>query len=151
MVDVDNLLDAIVSAMRDNSVLVGLTTGASSITAYHHIYPKKVSVFEEINRISPGQIMITWTNTIIAGRSNGIEHQFSAYLRPAGRIGTIFQAMRDGIVTAAGQKFKLVEIDPHCHPVNITGLSSRIVSLSDAMSLDYHEISLSVTERGADI
>lgn len=151
MVDVDNLLDAIVAAMRDNPALVSLTSGTSSISAYHHIYPKKISLFEEINRIAIGQVMIAWTGTTISGRSNGIEHQFSVYLRPANRIGTIFQAMRDGIVTASGQKFKLLEVDSHCHPVNITGLSARTVSLSDAMTLDYHEISLTVTERGADI
>ena len=151
MVDVDILLDQIVMVMRNNPSLVALTSGASSIFAYHHIYPKKSSHFEEINRVAVGKIMVSWTSTNITGRSNGIEHQFSAYLRPSGSIGSIFMAMRDGIITSTGQKFKLSEVNPNCHPVNIVNCAFRSIFLSDAMSVDYHELSLTVTERGADI
>lgn len=147
MLDPGAIIDLVAAAMNDNADLLALMP---NIFAGHHSYPTSISKYERIDSLAVGDLMVCHESTLIVGRSNGIDHQLSAYYRSEGSPTAVFHAMREGIVTSTGQKFKTGQISFSLHPPNITGMYSRSLYLNENLAIDYHEITISLTERGVD-
>lgn len=149
MLDPDALLDTLVAMLQDIEVLDNLVP-AQSIRAYHHDYPTAANAVQAVNQLKPPSIMVAHTETRIGRRLNGIEHHFCAYLRPQGRVGPVFLALRDGVVATQETKFKFSVVDSECHPPDILGVVARTIWVSEQSSIDYHEIPIVLTERSVD-
>ncbi len=151
MQDPDALLDSLVTALRDIPALVTIFEEPGNIEAYTHDYPTEVNRFLAIYKATAPKLLVCYTKTEIVRRSRGIGHYYSAYLKPRGRVGPAFAALRDGVVTASGKKLKLHQIDTSCYPPDIEGLYAQTQVISDNLLIDYHEVHIVLAERGVDI
>jgi hypothetical protein len=150
MIDPDVLLGQLVTALRANADLVALLNGqASAITAYSATYPTKVDLYAAIRDLNPPSILVAWTGTEIGQRSNGIAHQFAAYLAPRGKVAPMFLALREGTISPSGDKFKRYQLDPMVHFVDVLGCYSRQMIIGEAV-FEYYEVPMRITERGVD-
>lgn len=147
MIDPDVLLGQLLAAMRENAELVALVGQKSNITSYSPAYPAKVDMFTAVRDLNPPGVLVAWTGTDIAPRSNGISHLFSAYLAPRGKVAPLFVALREGEVS--GEKFKRYQLNQFVHFVDVLGCFSRQLIIGEAL-FEYFEVPMRVTERGVD-
>lgn len=151
MIDPDDGLAALLATLRDIPALVTAIGGSGNISTYVSSYPLAVNRLLAIQAMTPPSILLAWTETKITNRSRGLAHYYCAYLKPIGSPSTVFRALRDGIVTASGQKFKITQVMVECDPPDVQGCAERTFFITEQSSIDYHEVPIVLTERGADI
>lgn len=150
MIDPDVLLGNLLTVLRDIPALVALLGNSSSnITSYSPTYPTKVDLASATRKVNPPGILLAWMGTTIGDRSNGIEHNYSAFLVPNGKVAPVFAALREGVVTTGGEKFKRTCVTANVHPTDVRGCFPRQFLIGEAI-YEYFEIPLRITERGVD-
>jgi len=150
MIDPDVLLGNLLTVLRDIPTLVTLLGSSSTnITSYSPTYPTKVDLSSAIRKVNPPGILLAWMGTSINDRSNGIEHLYSAFLVPSGKVAPVFTALREGVVTTGGEKFKRTCVTSGVHPTDVRGCLPRQIIVGEAV-YEYFEIPMRITERGVD-
>lgn len=150
MILAGTLRKALVEAIQSIPSLLDLLEGdKGNIFEYVHSYPDSVNRLIQIQQLKAPSVMVAWTGTEINGRSREIAHQFSAYLKSKGEVDSVFYAMRNGVMNS-GRGLYLTQIDPKCHPPDLQGCYERSIFINDQLSIDYHEVPIVLTERGAD-
>jgi hypothetical protein len=143
------LVDNIAVALRAIPEVLSLLEGdPANVIAYKPAYPTTNNVVIAIAEMNPPAVLVAHTRTVF-GRL--IDHQFTITMRPRGSADALFAAIREGIPTGyGGDKFKRAIINPSCHPPMIQQYQSRLVSISETAVIEIQEITISLTERGAD-
>jgi hypothetical protein len=150
MTNPDDLLAALVATLKDIPELVAAIGGPDNIVAYFHNYPLTVNRLRAINQAQPPIILVACTDTEITRRSRGLAHNFSAALKPLGSPQSVFVKLRDGIVSSSGLKFKNTQVHVSCDPPDVGGCFERTIFITEQSSIDFHEVPIVLTERGAD-
>jgi hypothetical protein len=157
MVNPNTLIDAIVTAWKSSADVVAILGSASKITPYYFDMGLSsgtgVNLEQQIQNQTPGTIMVCWVGTRTGqfAKTDTIRHDMAAYLKPGGKIADLFIALREGVCTSSGMKFKLTQVDPSvrtpeemsCKPL------SRFVSQNYGI-YDFAELNFTLTERGVD-
>jgi len=151
MIDPADGLAALLTKLKDIPSLVALIGSADNISSYVSSYPITVNRLLAIQAMKPPAILVACLGTLVTNRSRGIAHQYAAYLKPNGSPFSVFRELRDGIVTASGQKLKITPVMVECDPPDIQGCFERTFFITEQSSIDYHEVPIVLTERGADI
>jgi hypothetical protein len=143
------LVDDLVTAIRAiPGVVTLMATDATKIEGYKATYPTSVNLQQRIVEMGPPHILVAHAQTFF-GRV--IEHRFSIFLRPAGSADALFVAIREGIPTGyGGVPFKRAIVNASCHPPFIQQYNSRAIPITESAFLEIQEITLVLTERGAD-
>lgn len=150
MIDPDVLLGNLLTVVRDNPTLVTLLGNSSSnVTSYSPTYPTKVDLASAIHKINPPGILIAWTSTQIGDRSQKLEHLYSAFLVPNGKVAPVFTALREGVITTGGQKFKRTAVMAHTDFPDVRGCFPRQIAIGEAI-FEIWEVPIRITERGVD-
>ncbi|MEP6961003.1 MAG: hypothetical protein ABI995_02935 [Acidobacteriota bacterium] len=147
------LVDSLLPALRSIPELVALLDDdPERIEAFVQSYPLNCDLELAIRKMRTPSILLAHSATTIANSRDGINHQFSAYLRPQGEAAPLFVAMREGVPTAiaGGQKFKFCRVHPNCHEAFLTGFFPRIIPIDERTGFTYHEIPIILTERTPD-
>jgi hypothetical protein len=150
---IELLTGTIIPVLRSMPTLLA-TVGdePENIYAYVHSYPTSVgSLFSALPQQRTPSILVAHRSTAVGGgRGNGIEHNYSCFLRAEGNIGPMFVALRDGVPSGIGRKFKLTQIHSGCHPPRITSLSLQSMLISEQQFIEYYEAPLVLAEHGLD-
>lgn len=162
MVDPSTLLDIVVNALRSNANLLaalGTKPATEAVIPYYTDYSTgSANVEQQVFDQKPGTAMVCWTQTRTGNFNKGeaIKHDFAVYLKPQGRISTVFLHLREGVVTSpvepGGAKFKLITLHSDVNPIENLACRARTNFVSQNYGLfDFSEVTFTLTERGADV
>jgi hypothetical protein len=151
MQDFDTLLGQLVAALRANATLVSALGGNSSaIVQYSAEFPVASDLMTVVRNMEPPTLLVAWTETRIGDRSNRIEHFFTVYCSPLGKIATVFTALREGAISPSGTKFKRYQLSNAVHPTDVQECAVRSEPVDMYTQFEYYAIKLRITERGVD-
>lgn len=154
MVKPSAIADALVAALRDIPELVAEVGGDSQrIFAYHDRYPDRVSLELAKAELVGPCLMVAWQGTNLSNRDghSAWSHRFSVIMRAkreAGQPPDGYYLLHNLIISGVpasgdGQEMQYATIHPDCLPIDDGPEISR---QSDAVGVDYFEVSLSFTE-----
>jgi hypothetical protein len=155
LVDSAEIVNALVTLLRDIPDLVEAVGGDETrIYAYQDRYPKNVSLeMAKYQMPAPG-IMVAYQSTV-PGSFGGFEawkHELSISLRAGEDSGDdtpsgyyrLFRLIVKGIPTGEEQAMQYLTVHPSCQPMDTPMMRRQ----TDAMGVDYFEISMLFTEIG---
>lgn len=156
MVNPQELLEALVTKLRDISDLVGELNGKEeNIYAYYDRFPDRTSLERAISLIKAPAIMVAWQGTDVTSEQiSHWRHYFSLYLRakketndPPDGYFLLYRLICKGVPAGGdGQPFMYTTVHASCLPPDIPPIQRR----SDAAGVDYFEVSIALIERGDD-
>lgn len=157
MLDPSNILDEIIAAQRTNTVLYNLLADASpaSIYGYYQDGTDATNLQQAVEQQGDGTIMIAWvgTHTGTFARNEATKHDYTAFIRPIGRVTAILAAFVDApIITAGapnGAPFRISTIDQQCNPPTIPELIPQSVIIAGELGTkDQFPLTFTMVERG---
>lgn len=95
--------------LRDIPALVTIVGSSAKITALNRTYPTGESLLEALDSLIPPAILVVWNRTTTDFAGGQWKLEFSIVLMPDGELFAMQDAVINGIVTATGQKFMMVE------------------------------------------
>ncbi len=172
MLDPDQLVDSITALIQTNTALLALIsslpasvlppstkypTPASRVLAFHAMDPGGVNVEQAIQEQDRGTVMVCWIRTYTGAfaRLEATKHDFSLYVKPAGRAGPWVQALVDGPCTndwdGTTNRFRWSQPVPQLNPPDKTESSPQPTLIAQQFVIyDIVPVNLTYTERGVD-
>ena len=150
MVDSNDIIDALVTQLKDIPALVAAVGGdADRIFAYKDAYPLSVSLRDAIYAQPTPSVMVAFE----ARRrdKNGdwptIRHDLLVAVRPGSVAGyaSIAALITEGTPTGAGLPMYTLEVHPDCLPFGVD--LPELQRESDANGIDYYVLTLSFKEK----
>lgn len=151
MHDPGALVADIVTALLGNFDLVDLLS--DDITGYVDGFPSAISLENAVLNMKPPAALVAWRGTRTDRRANAdaIFHDYSVALRPVGPAAPVWRALREGVTSVSGQKFKLTQLNNLVYPAQNMGCSMRQLVFSESVVIEFFEVTFSLVERGFDI
>jgi hypothetical protein len=159
LVNPAEIIDSLVDLLRDIPELVQEMGGDEQrIFAYHDRYPKNVSLEMAKYQMPAPSVMIAWQGVRLGSRGgfNAWKHDLSISLRakeetsdPPDGYYRLYRLVTKGVPATIGdgQPMIYATVHPSCEPMDDIPPIQR---QTDAMGVDYFEISMSFTEIGDD-
>lgn len=156
MLDASDLLDSIIAALQDIPTLLPFVNNdpANIYASYIDYAIPGTNTETSIVQQRPATIMGMWlgTRTGNFAKQEAIKHDYGLYLKPAGRPSTMFRAIREGIVTSKGLKFRLINIDPQVSLPEQFYCQPKEISIAARQQIyTFTEVTFTLTERGLDV
>ncbi len=158
MVNPAEILEALVTKLRDISDLVGEVDGDEErIFAYYDRFPDRVSLDQAITLLEQPAVMVAWMGTDQGARGEitRFRHLFSLFLRAKAETGDppdgyyrLYRLIVKGVPAGGdGQPLIYSTVHASCDPLlDIPPIQRR----TDDAGVDYFEISMAFIEIGDD-
>jgi hypothetical protein len=145
--------DGFIVHLKAIAALVALFGGnASDISYYDDNYPERSDYLKAIEDLAPGKLLLVYQSTTPGAKSlrETWVHTFSLIIKPRESIGAIFEALINGVPTT-GSGLSMYQVEPvaGCYAMEVPSLRRRTLQVSTGMYVDYFEIQVSFTEKGA--
>lgn len=157
MTDPNTIATALVTALRSITGLVTAMGGtATRISAYADAFPQSVQLWQAVQDLAPPAMLVVWNGTQPYGRglSDLWVHEFAVIVRPkpetttATGISDIWSNFVNGIATG-GLKMLFTEVNSALHRMETPSIRRMSLPINERDSLDYFEITVRFTEKGA--
>lgn len=159
MLNAGTLLKALVDVMRDTPDLVTAIGGdRDSISAYYEGIPFGMNWAKAVSEMNSPSLLARWVGDSIS--TGGWRHDFQIAIRPprstsvdetAGPMGIWRAFISSKPASPVGNLLALWNYPIHsgCYPMTDARIEPQVIFLNpDGATLDYHQISLALTEIG---
>jgi hypothetical protein len=155
MINPAELVDALVEKLRAIPELVLEMEGdPERISAYHDLYPKRVSLPLAIYEMPVPSILVAWQGTVPGsfGENEAWKHNLSLYLRaretfegdPPTAYHRLFDLIVNGVPAEGALKMLYTTVHERCHPMDLPSIQRS----THEQGTDYFEVTVSFTEMG---
>jgi len=155
MINPAELVEALVQTLRSIPELVVEMDGLPErISAYHDMYPKRVSLSQAIYEMPAPSILVAWQGTTPGsfGAGEAWKHNLALYLRaretyqgdPPTAHYRLFDLIVNGVPSGGTLKMLYATVHPRCHPMDLPSVQRA----TDEQGTDYFEVTVSFTEMG---
>jgi hypothetical protein len=155
MINPAELVDALVEKLRAIPELVAEMEGdPERVSAYHDLYPKRVSLPLAIYEMPVPSILVAWQGTAPGsfGAGEAWKHNLSLYLRaretfeggPPTAYYRLFDLIVNGVPAGGALKMLYTTVHARCLPMDLPSIQRA----TDEQGTDYFEVTVSFTEMG---
>lgn len=154
MINVNDLLDAIVTMLRSNEDLVtalGGTAEDTRIEGYYDTIQEAANSRAAMLNAKTPTLLIMWQQTgpHRTDRRELWRHDYIGILKANQNSAAVFDALVNGIPSlGCGMRMLYTEVVDDCYSMEVPMMARRQVMLNETQFVDYFEISLSYVEKG---